>query len=174
MITPHWFNNCRTLDEARAEYRRLCFKYHPDFGGDTLVMQAINVAYDQVKQALSAPKATHDHAHRYWHRPQRARPTDGPPHTERRSEPKPQPVHSRDYFKQRWNAAPWQPVAHDHWTRHLWDHSITIFRHPDPKFAGAWFVVLDNVFSPYFYDSRAEAEHAAFDLLYEKIKYLDI
>lgn len=175
-MTNNWFAHCHTLDEARAEYRRLCFVHHPDYGGDTLMMQAINVAYEQFKQALNVPRRAQDASRRHWHKPPRQRPDDVPPTRSRpqQREADPQPVHSRDYFKSMWNHAPWHAVGPDHLACTIWQHTITIFRHPDPKFAGAWFVVLDDVFSPYFYDNRREAEQAAFDLVYEKVKYLDI
>ncbi len=40
-----YFNNCRTLDEVKAMYKILAKQYHPDLGGDTATMQAINVEY---------------------------------------------------------------------------------------------------------------------------------
>ena len=40
-----YFANCRTLDELKKEYRRLAMKHHPDHGGDTATMQAINNEY---------------------------------------------------------------------------------------------------------------------------------
>lgn len=41
-----YFTNCRNLDELKKEYRRLAMKHHPDHGGDTETMQAINSAYE--------------------------------------------------------------------------------------------------------------------------------
>lgn len=174
--------HCRTLDEARAEYRRLCFVHHPDHGGDTLVMQAINVAYAQTRQALSAPRGTptRGSGRRSSQRPT-PRPPVGQPHdgsTEqsraRRPEPAPQPVHSRDYFQSIWKATPWQSRAQGGFIRQLWSHQVIVFQHTAPKFDRAWFVILDDVFSPYFYNTRAEAEQAAFELLYDKVKLLDV
>lgn len=43
-----YFTNCKTLDELKKEYRRLAMANHPDRGGDTAVMQAINAEYDAV------------------------------------------------------------------------------------------------------------------------------
>ncbi|MEO7213376.1 MAG: J domain-containing protein [Mucilaginibacter sp.] len=40
-----WFNECKTIDEVKAEYKRLAKLYHPDLGGDTAIMQEINKAY---------------------------------------------------------------------------------------------------------------------------------
>lgn len=171
-----WFTNCRTLDEARAEYRRLCFVHHPDHGGDTLVMQAINVAYAQARRTLTTPRgpATRGTGRRAWQRPTPRQPT-GQPSTEqsrpRKPEPPPQPVHSRDYFQSIWSHTPWQPLAQGGFVRQLWNHQVIVFQHTAPKFDRAWFVLLDDVFSPYFYNSRAEAEQAAFELLYDKVKW---
>jgi hypothetical protein len=40
-----WFNDCKTLDEVKAIYKKLAKQYHPDLGGDTLTMQEINKEY---------------------------------------------------------------------------------------------------------------------------------
>jgi hypothetical protein len=40
-----YFNNCRTIDEVKAMYKQLAKQYHPDCGGDTATMQAINAEY---------------------------------------------------------------------------------------------------------------------------------
>ncbi|HVX01514.1 MAG TPA: hypothetical protein VHA52_13915 [Candidatus Babeliaceae bacterium] len=40
-----YFNNCKTLDEIKALYKQLAKQYHPDCGGDTATMQAINTEY---------------------------------------------------------------------------------------------------------------------------------
>jgi hypothetical protein len=178
----NWFAHCHTLDEVRAEYRRLCFVHHPDHGGDTLVMQAINVAYDQARRMLSAPRGApaQNGSRRHWQRPTprtaSGHPNDHPPEQERRraTEQERQPLHSRDYFQSIWNHTPWQPLDQGGYTRQLWQHQVIVFQHADPKFERAWFVMLDNVFSPYFYATRSEAERAAFDLLYEKVKFLDV
>jgi curved DNA-binding protein CbpA len=37
-----WFNDCPTLDEVKATYKKLAKQYHPDLGGDTATMQEIN------------------------------------------------------------------------------------------------------------------------------------
>lgn len=41
-----YFTNCTTLEALKKEYRRLCKLYHPDLGGDTATMAAINDEYD--------------------------------------------------------------------------------------------------------------------------------
>lgn len=163
-----WFCECSTLDEARAEYRRLCFLHHPDHGGDTLVMQAINLAYNQFQRRLAGPRAAGQP--RSWEKA-RQRPRDVPWPEAQGRQHEPQPVHSRDYFLRLWNHAPWERQPHGGWIRRLLNHSVTVFQHSDPRFEGSWFVLLDDVFSPYFYDNRAEAEQAGFELLYQKVKY---
>lgn len=40
-----FFNDCTTLDDVKALYRKLAFDYHPDRGGDLATMQAINAEY---------------------------------------------------------------------------------------------------------------------------------
>lgn len=42
----NYFENCQTLDALKAEYKRLAKQYHPDMGGDTATMQAINAQYE--------------------------------------------------------------------------------------------------------------------------------
>ena len=41
-----YFTNCRTLDELKKEFRHLCMLHHPDRGGDTATMAAINAEYE--------------------------------------------------------------------------------------------------------------------------------
>jgi hypothetical protein len=40
-----YFNGCRTIDEIKAQYKKLAKENHPDHGGDTATMQAINTEY---------------------------------------------------------------------------------------------------------------------------------
>jgi hypothetical protein len=40
-----YFINCTTIEEAKSLYRELCKKNHPDLGGSTEAMQAINAEY---------------------------------------------------------------------------------------------------------------------------------
>jgi len=47
-----FFENNKTLDELRKEYRRLAFLFHPDKGGDTAIMQVINDQYDRLSKKL--------------------------------------------------------------------------------------------------------------------------
>ena len=41
-----YFTSCTTLDELKKEYRRLAMIHHPDVGGDTATMQAINAEFE--------------------------------------------------------------------------------------------------------------------------------
>ncbi|WP_214226663.1 J domain-containing protein [Pedobacter sp. B4-66] len=47
-----FFKDCKTLDEVKALYKKLAFQYHPDQGGDTATMQAINSEYAFVSARL--------------------------------------------------------------------------------------------------------------------------
>lgn len=49
-----YFANINTLDELKAQYRRLCMKHHPDRGGDTATMQEINAEHDELFELLKA------------------------------------------------------------------------------------------------------------------------
>jgi hypothetical protein len=40
-----FFNECATIKEVKAAYKKLAKQYHPDCGGDTETMQAINTEY---------------------------------------------------------------------------------------------------------------------------------
>ena len=59
-----FFNHCNTLDELKAEYRRLAMRHHPDHGGDTETMQRINAEYTAKFETLKhTHNATHDENH---------------------------------------------------------------------------------------------------------------
>jgi hypothetical protein len=47
-----FFEHVKTLDELRKEYRRLAFIYHPDKGGDTVLMQMLNNQYERLSHKL--------------------------------------------------------------------------------------------------------------------------
>ena len=47
-----FFSNCKTLEELKAEYRRLAMKHHPDRGGDLETMKAINAEHDALFEVL--------------------------------------------------------------------------------------------------------------------------
>jgi hypothetical protein len=170
-----WFAHCRTLEEARLEYRRLCFEHHPDRGGSTEQMQRINEAYERCRRELLMPHLSRTRPRSTWQKPPRARPADvAPERSTPRVEPEPRPAHSRPYIERRWRETPWQTLPNGSRQRALWGHTIVLLQHPSPRFEGAWFVLFDNTFSPYFYMTIDEAERAAFDLLYEQVKYREL
>lgn len=40
-----FFTHCTTLEQVKATYKQLALQHHPDRGGDTATMQAINSEY---------------------------------------------------------------------------------------------------------------------------------
>ncbi|MDR2272032.1 MAG: J domain-containing protein [Sphingobacterium sp.] len=40
-----YFKDCTTLEEVKSLYKKLALQHHPDHGGDTEIMKAINVEY---------------------------------------------------------------------------------------------------------------------------------
>ena len=66
-----YFNHCNTLDELKKEYRRLCMKHHPDHGGDTATMAAINNEYESRFTILkNQHNATADEKHQTTETPE--------------------------------------------------------------------------------------------------------
>lgn len=49
-----YFNNCKTLEELKKEFRRLAMLHHPDRGGDAETMKQINAEYDIIFPELKA------------------------------------------------------------------------------------------------------------------------
>ncbi len=47
-----YFEKAKNLDELKKKYRELAFANHPDRGGDTATMQAINAEYDLMHASL--------------------------------------------------------------------------------------------------------------------------
>lgn len=43
-----YFAGCTTLEELKAEYKKLVMMHHPDRGGDLATMQEINAEYDHL------------------------------------------------------------------------------------------------------------------------------
>lgn len=66
-----YFANCKTLDELKKEYRRLAMIHHPDHGGDTATMQAINGEYSEAFARLKDQhNAAADEAHQTTETPE--------------------------------------------------------------------------------------------------------
>lgn len=59
-----YFTNCHSLEDVKAEYRRLVKLHHPDFGGKTATMQQINAEHDIIFEQL---KAQHNAAADEYH-----------------------------------------------------------------------------------------------------------
>lgn len=53
-----YFSNVKTLDELKAQYRRLAMKNHPDHGGSEEAMKAINAEYDKLFEQLKHAQNT--------------------------------------------------------------------------------------------------------------------
>ena len=69
-----YFSNVKTLDELKRAYRLLCMKHHPDVGGDTATMQAINAEHDELFEQLKrAHNATADEHHQTTETPEEFR-----------------------------------------------------------------------------------------------------
>lgn len=43
-----YFTNCKTLEQLKAEYKKLALKNHPDCGGSEETMKEINKQYDEM------------------------------------------------------------------------------------------------------------------------------
>ena len=66
-----FFAACTTLDELKKEYRRLAMIHHPDHGGDTATMQAINGEYSEAFARLKDQHtAAADEAHQTTETPE--------------------------------------------------------------------------------------------------------
>ena len=48
MKTTNYFNNPKTLEELKKQYRELAMKHHPDMGGSDEAMKAVNAEYDRL------------------------------------------------------------------------------------------------------------------------------
>lgn len=47
-----WFNNPKTLEELKKQYKQLAMKHHPDLGGSDADMKEINAEYDKLFELL--------------------------------------------------------------------------------------------------------------------------
>lgn len=69
-----FFKNVNSLEALKKEYRRLVMLHHPDHGGDTATMQAINAEHDALFEALKAKhNAEHDEDHQTTETPEEFR-----------------------------------------------------------------------------------------------------
>lgn len=179
-MTDAWFNHCQSLEEAKAEYRRLCFMYHPDHGGDHEVMQTINRAYSvfkrnfrpRVHRAATVPPTPPRWSQpvRSYVRPQ-AKPWTPPPAPEPESAPNPRQGLPPSYVRGLWEHVPWHALNGGRFIRRMWGHSVTLVPYPPNNAEGTWVVFVDGDLSPYLYYSREEAERGAFEMIYDKVKF---
>lgn len=51
-MTYKHFTSPKSLEELKAQYKKLAFKHHPDCGGSTVAMQEVNAEYDHLFQLL--------------------------------------------------------------------------------------------------------------------------
>ena len=69
-----YFENVKTLDELKKQYRRLAIKYHPDMGGSTEIMQQINAEHDRLFEQLKTQhNASADEYHQTTETPEEFR-----------------------------------------------------------------------------------------------------
>lgn len=47
-----YFKNCETLNDLKAQYKKLVMENHPDLGGDLETMKQINIEYDSAFKVL--------------------------------------------------------------------------------------------------------------------------
>jgi hypothetical protein len=49
-MKTNYFTGCNTLDQLKARYKELAMANHPDRGGNTQIMQQINLQYESMKK----------------------------------------------------------------------------------------------------------------------------
>lgn len=52
-MTFKFFKNVDCIEELKKQYKKLCFKHHPDKGGKTEDMQQINAEFDELKKKVA-------------------------------------------------------------------------------------------------------------------------
>jgi len=62
-----YFDDLFSVEHVKAHYKRLAFAHHPDLGGDTAIMQAVNDQYHEALKRLhgSTSKGESGKDHRY-------------------------------------------------------------------------------------------------------------
>ncbi len=45
MTKPRYFKDCQTVAQIKSTWRKLCFQFHPDRGGDEEIMKEVNDQY---------------------------------------------------------------------------------------------------------------------------------
>ena len=57
-----------TLEDLKNFYRRLCKQFHPDKGGTTEQMQAINTEYERLSARLIGAKPEEEYGEKKWYK----------------------------------------------------------------------------------------------------------
>lgn len=74
--TERFFSGCSTPEEVKKLYRELAFLHHPDHGGDTATMQAVNEQYHEALENLDGYKTYESgkvrHTYHYRHSTEQA------------------------------------------------------------------------------------------------------
>ncbi len=152
-----WFADCRTLEEVKAEYRRLCFEHHPDRGGSSDTMQAINTVYRRIlAEGLAAPRA--------WTPPRPTWPQRPAPPAD--AGPRP----SRAELQSQWQAASWQPTAPNQWVRRVGRYTVTLIAFTAGRQA-LWAIQVGGHLSMFAHETREQAEADGLRLLIEQLAH---
>ena len=65
----NFFKGCLTVEQIKAEYKRLARLHHPDLGGDLETMKALNNAYEKALKSCNGQKSQDStgksHTYRY-------------------------------------------------------------------------------------------------------------
>ena len=61
-----FFEHVKNLEELRKEYHSLAMQFHPDRGGETVVMQEINNLYEQLSFSLIGSNADFSESRKEW------------------------------------------------------------------------------------------------------------
>ena len=64
-----YFSHCTTVEEIKAEFRKLARQHHPDLGGDEETMKAVNNAYESALKGCNGQTSIgtdgESHTYRY-------------------------------------------------------------------------------------------------------------
>lgn len=69
-MTNQYFAGCTSVEEIKKHYRELAREHHPDIGGDTATMQAINSQYESalLRQDGTESKGSDGKTHKYYYK----------------------------------------------------------------------------------------------------------
>ncbi len=49
----NYFSNINNIEELKKQYKNLAFRFHPDRGGSTAIMQEINAEYEKLQRKIN-------------------------------------------------------------------------------------------------------------------------